>query len=407
MQADTDGAEVDEHNRRLYKVARRGFPMNPQEVYDLVALVNDRRAAPIDRAEGFLLITELRRIATLSVDQRRDRSMSVLLSDDYASPNFLAPYPQKDAIWTHEPLTPDPSSWNTASRRSGPGLPIPDAEQPFALADWARYILYHGRPGTANQFVGIAITYALQVHYRSVFGFQLGRALGPSNPSARASFLRHYVRIVAVPGRYADHLAETMGQHSGEPPVTPPDTVTLTRMDLGDRRAADITIDDVLTTLSTNHVPLAWVDHAYTFGLHYLNHHYNGPSPASSMYREIDDERLHWLGVHGLPPAIPEWDGWYTPSDEDVSRVNALRAVEEERDQFCQDDSRDWLMVGEDPHFDQLHARRNGSDPTVNWNQPTGEAGDVDPIGQELPFAEMDLDPGNGHGDEPADNPPT
>jgi hypothetical protein len=69
MQADTDGAEVDEHNRRLYKVARQGFPMNPQEVYDLVALVNDRQAAPIDRAEGFLLITELCCITTLSVDQ--------------------------------------------------------------------------------------------------------------------------------------------------------------------------------------------------------------------------------------------------------------------------------------------------------------------------------------------------
>jgi hypothetical protein len=64
-------------------------------------------------------------------------------------------------------------------------------------------------------------------------------------------------------------------------------------------------------------------------------------------------------------------------------------------------------MVGEDPHFNQLHAQCDGSDPTINWNQPTGEAGDVDPIGQELPFAEMDLDPGNGHGDEPADNPPT
>ena len=70
--------------------------------------------------------------------------------------------------------------------------------------------------------------------------------------------------------------------------------------------------------------------------------------------------------------------------------MNALQAVEEERDQFCQDDSRDWLMVGEDPHFNQLHAQCDGSDPTINWNQPTSEAGDVDPIGQKLPFAEMD-----------------
>jgi hypothetical protein len=69
MQADTDGAEVDKHNHHLYKVARQGFPMNPQEVYDLIALVNDRQAAPIDWAEGFLLIMELHRIATLSMDQ--------------------------------------------------------------------------------------------------------------------------------------------------------------------------------------------------------------------------------------------------------------------------------------------------------------------------------------------------
>ena len=69
MQTDADGAEVDEHNHRLYKVARWGIPMNPQEVYDLVALVNNSQAAPIDQAEGFLLIMELRRIATLSMSQ--------------------------------------------------------------------------------------------------------------------------------------------------------------------------------------------------------------------------------------------------------------------------------------------------------------------------------------------------
>jgi hypothetical protein len=55
-------------------------------------------------------------------------------------------------------------------------------------------------------------------------------------------------------------------------------------MDLGDQRMVNITIDDILTILSANHIPLAWVDHAYMFVLHYLNHHYSGPSLASSMY---------------------------------------------------------------------------------------------------------------------------
>jgi hypothetical protein len=52
MQADTDGAEVDEHNCRLYKVARQGFPMNPQEVYDLVALVTASAATFIYEVRG-------------------------------------------------------------------------------------------------------------------------------------------------------------------------------------------------------------------------------------------------------------------------------------------------------------------------------------------------------------------
>jgi hypothetical protein len=33
-----------------------------------------------------------------------------------------------------------------------------------------------------------------------------------------------------------------------------------------------------------------------------------------------------------------------------------LRAMEEDRDHYCLDDSRDWLLVGEDPHFNQLFA---------------------------------------------------
>lgn len=86
----------------------------------------------------------------------------------------------------------------------------------------------------------------------------------------------------------------------------------------------------------SNHILLSWVEHAYTYGLHYLNHHYTNPSQADTIYQEITNEQIHWLGVHGVPPAIPKWDGWYTPTDKDVAWVNILRAVEEEQDQFCQ-----------------------------------------------------------------------
>ena len=389
-EARNDEVHLPDPSRRLYKVANRGLPMNPQEIDDLVALVNHHHGAPIDKAEGYLLLRELRRISALSVAGRRDRAMALILGDEYNAPAFVAPYPSGHPIWDHEPLTPE-SSDTPPSCRTSPGIPIPDAGQPFALAAWARYILYHGRPGTPNQFVGIAMDHALRVNYRSVFGFQLGRVLSPSNPSARASFLRHYVRVVAIPGRYADYLAETMDQYTDGPLVSPPDTVTLTRLDVGDRRATDITIDDVLTTLASNHVPLTWVEHAYTYGLHYLDHHYTGPSQTDTIYREIDDERIRWLGVHGVPPAIAEWDGWYTPTVEDVRQVNTLRAAEEEKDLFCQEDGRDWLLAGEDPHFDQLHARRGDNDPTVTWLQHDDEATDLPAMEQEEPLVNQQV----------------
>jgi hypothetical protein len=47
-------------NRRLYTVVRRGLPMNPQEMHDLTTLVANFRELALDRAEGFLLLGELR-----------------------------------------------------------------------------------------------------------------------------------------------------------------------------------------------------------------------------------------------------------------------------------------------------------------------------------------------------------
>ena len=100
--------------------------------------------------------------------------MNTVLEDDYQSSQVTSPFPRDHSTWSHERIPRDTSSWSlTGPHHTSPGLTIPEASQMFALADWARYILYHRRPGTPNQFIGIAFNYALQVHYRSVFGFQL------------------------------------------------------------------------------------------------------------------------------------------------------------------------------------------------------------------------------------------
>lgn len=99
--------------------------------------------------------------------------MALILGDEYIAPALTKPFPSGHHIWEHEPLALNPAG-SSMLHRAGPGIPIPDAGQPFVLAEWAQYVLYHGHLGTSNQFVGIVMDYALHVSYWSIFGSQLG-----------------------------------------------------------------------------------------------------------------------------------------------------------------------------------------------------------------------------------------
>ncbi|KAF8223386.1 hypothetical protein L208DRAFT_1317113 [Tricholoma matsutake] len=175
--AEMDGVTpyTPEDNHQLYYMARHGLPMNPQEVHNLAALIANPHKLAINRAEGFLLLGKLRQLTSLCSHCRRDRVMLTALEDDYHPSHLTPPFVKGHPIWAHERIPHDMSSWTlTGPHHNNPGLAAPNTDQPFMLADWARYILYHGRPGTPNQFISVAFDYALQVHYRSVFGFQLG-----------------------------------------------------------------------------------------------------------------------------------------------------------------------------------------------------------------------------------------
>jgi hypothetical protein len=139
----------------------------------------------------------------------------------------------------------------------------------------------------------------------------------------------------------------------------------LTRMDMDDRGAHDMIMDDVSATLLVNSIPISWIDHSYTFGLHYLNHHLDGSPGSLTQFEEVDDSCLIQLAVWGIPLAIPEWDGWRIPNDEDLHQLRAIMAQEEEKDHYCLDDSPDWLLAEKDPHFDQLCTHQQPHDPTV------------------------------------------
>jgi hypothetical protein len=117
-------------------------------------------------------------------------------------------------------------------------------------------------------------------------------------------------------------------------------------------------LQTVIDLMITNRIPPSWVDHSYTYGLNFLNHQYPGSSYIA-FFDEIDNERLERISMYGVPPSIPEWDGWRHPTDEDMTRIRQLNANRASREApgFDHRMERGWTRVGEDGIFQYLRER--------------------------------------------------
>ena len=183
----------------------------------------------------------------------------------------------------------------------------------------------------------------------------LMRMLSPRDRNARVAYNWQLVVIIASPRMYRDGIDRYNLAH----PTTP--FVEQTGPDYMFRRAEfplniveNISLDNVIQSLIANGVPPAWIDHAYLYGLHAMANSFDGSALHEDMYREHDSERYRRLMEFGVPPAIPEWDGWRYPSTDDYRRVLLMTNQEDKaghEDTF--EDGR-WLLVGESPYFARL-----------------------------------------------------
>ncbi|KAG6871164.1 hypothetical protein C0995_007626 [Termitomyces sp. Mi166 len=64
-------------------------------------------------------------------------------------------------------------------------------------------------------------------------------------------------------------------------------------------------------------IPLDWVDHAYTYGVVYLEQQFYNPTMSLDIFHEIDDKHHQCLLRYGTLPTIPQWDGWREISKDD------------------------------------------------------------------------------------------
>ena len=190
--------------------------------------------------------------------------------------------------------------------------------------------------------------YAFCMFHPSVLGCLITKALGPPEATGQQAFQRLATCLFAQPGLYAKIVSRWDGEHPTTPFIPQAgDTITLTQMTPPPRSMANLTIEDVAHVLITNSIPVSWVDHAYVYGLHYLNQCYTGDDTKYlGLYNNIDNEQLVRITLHGIPPLLPDWDDWWAPSDSDITWIYMLMAIKKGEGHYCLDDSDYWLPLG-------------------------------------------------------------
>jgi hypothetical protein len=249
-------------NRRLYAVVQQGFPMNPREVCQLYKLILDCRANTLDHVEGFRLLNEFHEVTTCHHADLWDLSMKMVMDTLIIPKDIPIPFNSKHEVWNHPPI-PRLLNGIFKGRRDklpGTGLATPNHAQAFDVDAWARYLAYHGRPGHQSRYPGIMMDYGFRVYCPSLFRCLLGRAMSPPDQFGCHTFQRLFACLVAQPGLYTEKIDRWTAEHPTEPfqPCTG-DTITITHLSLAPENVANMTLDDIISTLCNNCIPVEFL----------------------------------------------------------------------------------------------------------------------------------------------------
>ena len=371
--------------------------MNLTEYGTALLLLEQRRASDLDISEIYLLLKEFRRTSAAMIDEHRDITMQRAATDPRLGECLQnPPFPPESSVWKfgHIPVPSSSLSRRRDNASRGAGIPMPQHEHAMDIDEMARYFAHHGRHGGTNPFTGIAMTFSYDVHRRSVFGWILSNVTGPggSNHNAKVAYTRIFASLAARPNRYREAIQRRQADDPSFVFEADPTYVReYLRMHLPNG-PMNLTTDEVANHLMDNQVPPEWLDHAYVYGLHFLDYHYES-SLHADVIRAADDERLVRLESFGVPSALPEFDGWWTPSSSDIDRIRILLHVDEKRDPpvYCFNHPA-WLQVGAPAIYHQLRTRVRLGETPVRPNVPTSTAPPLPPL-QDIttPVAGMSL----------------
>ncbi|KAG6875512.1 hypothetical protein C0993_008862, partial [Termitomyces sp. T159_Od127] len=314
----SSGNAADMPQTMVYKLACRGFPCTPYELERLFKYCANPHVPRRNRIVAFMLISELRSVAQRLDTAPQDQTVQILLEDlSYQDLPNPVQGPEDMAIieWRHIPThflrTKDDGMSALRMMRA------PDPKRPFDLEQIAQYALIYGRPGLENTWQGIAVDFAYRMHWRTLFGFALCRALC-ANSAGKTTIVRRFALVMAHPGLYREAVAAYAAANPTQPFMAQfGANLEIWQVPVPDNQVRNFTNNDAIRVLIHNRIPPDWVDHAYTYGMVYLEQQFHQPTMSLDVFRDIDDECLQRLAVYGTPPAIPNWDGWREMSEED------------------------------------------------------------------------------------------
>ncbi|XP_006455803.1 hypothetical protein AGABI2DRAFT_145832 [Agaricus bisporus var. bisporus H97] len=304
--------EAETGSRTIRNAAPSGLPQSPLEAGRLLRLARDHLADSRVRTEAYILLTELHTIALQIAPRHTDNAMEYILAefrtDEIPEPirNIRRNWGEILRNWPAARLS------NPSNNTGGMGMAQPTGAALFDLDLLGRYLLTHNRPGSQNYIHGTQFDYRRAVHCRSVFGYTLARFFGPPETGRGRSrnghvvFTRCFTILAASPQLYRDLIAQWNERHPDQLfiPQTGP-FYHFRPLEINDSSIANLNVDTIAEVLTHNGVPPSWVDHAYNFGLRYMDQVYTGSLNHQSSFDSADDEQVCRLDVYGDPPTIP------------------------------------------------------------------------------------------------------
>ncbi|KAG6858239.1 hypothetical protein C0995_001482 [Termitomyces sp. Mi166 len=203
----------------VYKFALHSFPRTPYELERLYKHYANEHAPHYDRVVTYLLINELLLVAQKLDESLLNKTMRALLYDpmyrDLQSP--IQGNKDKDFVIPRH----IPTCFMHVKEDGTTALHVmhaPDPSQPFNLKQIAQYVLIFGWPGLENTWQGITFDFAYHMHWQTLFGFALCRALCTTS-AAKPAVVRWLALVMAQPGMYWEAVASYNAAFLDQPMV--------------------------------------------------------------------------------------------------------------------------------------------------------------------------------------------